>query len=80
MTLRIYYQFLAFNMSIRLKEGQERKSKEYKKAKGKEKQNQIYKSNNPEVGTLGHILVSAEGFQDTLPGSPRICEHEPGKG
>ena len=42
MTLRIYYQFLAFNMSIRLKEGQERKSKEYKKAKGKEKQNQIY--------------------------------------
>ena len=24
-------------------------------------------SNNPEVGTLGHILVSAEGFQDTLP-------------
>ena len=21
-------------------------------------------SNNPEVGTLGHILVSAEGFQE----------------
>jgi len=24
-------------------------------------------SNNPEVGTLGHILVSAEGFQDRRP-------------